>query len=336
MAVEPRRDNAAIAEQYPATFHRLQRMFRARGIPREEAADLAQETAARLLVHFDRHGQIDGRDDPTPLINRIATNLMIDRARSHARRVVSLDALEDEQTTGESLEDVVARRQRRFMVRRAMRDLNDRQRLALALSLDGLSPAEIADALGLERNAADALLHRARRRLAERLRSMPRELHGLGLVAMVKLRSFGRRSVETMERVAHAAPSAMSAMSAAIVLAVGGAAMPAASAGPALATAPVSNVAVVSDVPASSELTPRAPETSASMQMVVVNPTKQHVALQTEVRDPVTGDEGSTGLELWRDTERAGIGGKNMTGGAVDSTFEAMCDLSQKCGGSRE
>ncbi|MCA1830923.1 MAG: sigma-70 family RNA polymerase sigma factor [Actinobacteria bacterium] len=308
MAIEPRRDNAAITEQYPATFHRLQRMFRARGIPREEAADLAQETATRLLIHLDRHGQIDGRDDPTPLINRIATNLMIDRARSSARRVISLDAMEEERPHADTLEDQVARRQHKFLVRRAMRELNERQRLAIALSLDGLTPAEIANALGLERNAADALLHRARRRLGERLRSMQRELHGLGVVGLLRLRAVGRRAVDSAERVAVAAPALAPAMSAAIVLALGGSSAPAPVA---IAAAPVAVIRAVS-VPAApaghlqpaqrAAVSHAAPSSSHLLSV-------PHAKVQTQTKDPITGRSGPTGVEVWRETGQPGVPG---------------------------
>ncbi|MHB8513418.1 MAG: RNA polymerase sigma factor [Actinomycetota bacterium] len=171
-------------QTYRRTFARLKGLFRARGCTPEEAADLAQEAAMRAYVHVRRWGVSgEGLD---PLINRIARNLLIDRHRRFAPHLVSLDNAADvSDPTSDPTEEVI-RRQQAGEVQTAVAELPSRHRTALEYSMRGMTPAEVGDRLGIGRNAADALLHRARRSLRDRLSHI--EEGALGLVLWIRLR----------------------------------------------------------------------------------------------------------------------------------------------------
>lgn len=171
-------------------------MFRMRGLTPEDAADLAQEAAARAILHLRRRGQ-DG-DELDPLLNRIARNLLIDRARSAAPRLVSLDDAEELGDAGDDPSEEVSRRQVRRAVRHAIGELPPRHRTAITFSLSGLTPAQVAERMGIRRNAADALLHRARRSLAERLRGTGHDMLGAIGVLGLKIRVASRRLVDQL------------------------------------------------------------------------------------------------------------------------------------------
>jgi RNA polymerase sigma factor (sigma-70 family) len=59
--------------------------------------------------------------------------------------------------------------EQRRAVREAVVSLSPRYRRVIELSMRGLGPAEIGRAFGIKRNAADAIIHRARRALASKL-----------------------------------------------------------------------------------------------------------------------------------------------------------------------
>jgi RNA polymerase sigma factor (sigma-70 family) len=321
--------SAALGEDYPRTFVRLQRMFRARGIPAEEAADLAQETAARLIAHLDRRGEV--AEDPMPLIHRIATNLMIDRARSHDRRVVSLDPIEHDSPAREDVVEEVSRRHRRRVVRNAIEELSDRQRTAIALSLDGMSPVEIAERLGLERNAADALLFRARRSLADRLKGLREELHGIGLVAIVKIRSMARRGSDApaAPQMVAASPAFMNVASAALVLAVSafGQSAPALASAVRGAAPTRAGVHAVAAAPAAANVAGARASTGGDARGnvvrhdMVVNAKDTHVRVVEHVGSG-DDDTNGVGVDIWR--VREGQGG-SYAGPALDAASSRVC-----------
>ncbi|GAC1409477.1 MAG: hypothetical protein NVSMB57_02190 [Actinomycetota bacterium] len=178
-------------QTYRRTFARLKGLFRARGCTPEEAADLAQEAAMRAYVHVRRWGVSgEGLD---PLMNRIARNLLIDRHRRVAPHLVPLDnAAEVSDPCADPPEEVI-RRQRAGEVQSAVSELPTRHRTALLYSMDGLSPAEVANQLGIGRNAADALLHRARRSLRDRLSHMGEGALSIGLWMRIRARSAAGR-----------------------------------------------------------------------------------------------------------------------------------------------
>lgn len=202
---------------YRRTFARLKGLFRAWGCSPEEAADLAQEAAIRAYTHVRRAGVTgDGLD---PLINRIARNLLIDRHRRVAPHLVPIESAEDVSDPGADPTEEIIRRQRRHAVRSAVRELPSRHQTAILYSMHGMSPAEVGDRLGIGRNAADALLHRARRSLRERLRQVGEG--ALSAVLWVRVRATGRGRIAPIEAAGSATLPATVAAVAAFVVAVG-------------------------------------------------------------------------------------------------------------------
>lgn len=246
-------------QTYRATFERLRRWFRVRGCTPEEAADLAQEAAVRAYVHVRRWGASgDGLD---PLINRIARNLLIDRYRRGAPYLVPLDdAAEMHDPTQDPTEEVI-RRQRRRAVRRAVAQLPDRHQTAILYSLGGMSPAEVGEKMGIGRNAADALLHRARRSLAERLRLVGEGAFGIAALGWIKIRSAARRLTSPAggEAAAGALMQAGVAVAAAALVVAISIASPPGGGGGLTGGAPPSDRAVATSNIAGSSIPPRSP-----------------------------------------------------------------------------
>jgi RNA polymerase sigma factor (sigma-70 family) len=255
-------------------------MFRMRGLTPEDAADLAQEAAARAILHLRRWGQ-DG-DQLDPLLNRIARNLLIDRARSAAPRLVSLDDADELGDTGDDPSEVVSRRQARRAVRHAIRELAPRHRTAIMFSLSGMTPAQVAQRMGIRRNAADALLHRARRSLAERLRAVGHDTLGAVGALGLRIRLASRRIAD------HA--RALDSMSAAVVNAVAAAALlgSLAAAGSAGASPPATSHTAKG--PALIHVRPGLPKTSA--QPVAQVPGRPPVVRHPDFGAGFSGDGG--------------------------------------------
>jgi RNA polymerase sigma factor CnrH len=159
-------------------------MFRARGCTPEEAADLAQDAAVRAYVHIRRWG-VNGTG-LDPLLNRIARNLLIDRYRRTTPHIVPLDDAGELHDPDQDPTEEVARRQRSRAVHTAIQDLPARHQTAITYSLSGLSPEEVGRRMGIGRNAADALLHRARRSLKERLQTVGEGMFGFALGIRVR------------------------------------------------------------------------------------------------------------------------------------------------------
>jgi RNA polymerase sigma factor CnrH len=177
---------------YAQTFDRLRRMFRARGCTAEEAADLAQDAAVRAYVHIRRWG-VNGTG-LDPLLNRIARNLLIDRYRRTTPHIVPLDDAGELHDPDQDPTEEFARRQRTRAVRTAIQDLPARHQAAITYSLSGLSPEEVGRQMGIGRNAADALLHRARRSLKERLQTVGEGMFGFALGIRVRWDRFTGRA----------------------------------------------------------------------------------------------------------------------------------------------
>lgn len=146
----------------------------------------------RAYVHVQRWGVSgDGLD---PLINRIARNLLIDRHRRVAPHLVPLDSAEEAADPSADPTEEVIRRQRSREVRSAVSELPDRHQTAIMYSLGGMTPAEVGDRLGIGRNAADALLHRARRSLRDRLRHVGEGTFGVVFWFKIRAREAAARA----------------------------------------------------------------------------------------------------------------------------------------------
>jgi DNA-binding CsgD family transcriptional regulator len=88
----------------------------------------------------------------------------------------------------------VARRQRRRALERAIGALSARHRQAIGYALSGLTPEEVGRRLGIGRNAADALLHRARRSLRAHLSAVRDGMWSLAVGARLGWTRLTRRS----------------------------------------------------------------------------------------------------------------------------------------------
>jgi len=143
------------------------------------AEDCAQEVFLRL---YKTRKTYKPTARLSTLIYRITTNLCLNLLRDEKRRrMVSLDADYGDDTIplsafvaaeGEAADEAAVAKERGAIVRAALAGIPDRQRMALVLHrFEGLSYADIAEAMDTNVDAVKALLSRARRSLAEALRA---------------------------------------------------------------------------------------------------------------------------------------------------------------------
>ena len=317
---------------FTLTFRRLRRLFLSRGVPREEAADLAQEAIARALLHLNRRGGHDGYEGVDPLLNRIATNLLIDRARAAGPRLVSIESAEEIET-GQDPSEEVARLHEYRAVRAAIGQLSTRHRHALLLTLEGMTPAEIADHFGIQRNAADALLHRARRRLADRLRVATDAALGLVALVALRVRSAARRGADLARGLEGYAlgPAVLQAASVALVVAVSVPAV--APAAPAFREVRTADAALVVGADSLSGAVPstvraqRAPTTApdGADDRARYSAKDQSVHVEKRIEDPFTGNDQTAYAQSWHN--RGPSDDRGVTGPVVDQVTSAACDL---------
>ncbi len=185
----------ALDASYSSLFSELSGAFRARGLTSEEARDLAQESLVRTFVHLKRHGQT--RPDLRPLAHTIAKRLYVERGRRPRPQFVDLPQAENVADPAPQPADAIVAMEEQRDVQAALRSLAPRHRRVISLWMSGMRPAEIAQELGIKRNAADALLHRARRQLATKLDPTRTALGIFGLFAL-RLRSSVRRLVDAV------------------------------------------------------------------------------------------------------------------------------------------
>ena len=135
----------------------------------DRAEDVAQEVFLRV------HGAA-GKYKPkarfTTWLYRIVVNLCLDERRSQAKRESPLDLNTLEVQAKENY-DVAERKEIVKLVKAAVNDLPERQRMALILHrYEGLSHGEIADVTGWTGSAVESLLVRAYASLREKLDKM--------------------------------------------------------------------------------------------------------------------------------------------------------------------
>jgi RNA polymerase sigma-70 factor (ECF subfamily) len=133
---------------------------------REVAADCVQEAFVRAHLRWDRVSRLD---QPVAWIRRVALNLARDLHRRQVRgdraHLQLMADLDDEIEPPEPPTDLAA----------LLAELPLRQREALALHyVEGLSVAEVGDAMGITEGAVKFHLHQGR----ERLRPILRESNG--------------------------------------------------------------------------------------------------------------------------------------------------------------
>jgi RNA polymerase sigma-70 factor (ECF subfamily) len=172
-----------LVERYQGRIHSL-----ARRVLRDEerARDAVQDA---FLKAYTNLGRFEGRSSFYTWLYRLAMNLCLDaRRREHGDRFVAtpepgdlerLATLEsrpaDEQhwrSHEEPPDEAVGRGELRAAVARAIAELPDAARETLVLrEVDGLSYAEIAEALDIPKGTVMSRLHYARRRVQEVLRA---------------------------------------------------------------------------------------------------------------------------------------------------------------------
>jgi RNA polymerase sigma factor (sigma-70 family) len=157
-----RTDPAALAAMYERHHQALYRYCRSILHDDEDARDALQSTMAKALAAL--HGE--ERDfELRPWLFRIAHNEAISRLRQR-REVVDLDALDRVGT--DSLAQTLEDRERLALLRADLRDLPERQRMALVLrELSGLSHEEIAGVLDSSARAVKQTIFEARAGLQE-------------------------------------------------------------------------------------------------------------------------------------------------------------------------
>jgi RNA polymerase sigma factor (sigma-70 family) len=322
---------------YVTTFRRLVRIFRSRGFTADEADEFAQEAITRALSHLDKHGRRGA--DLMPLLNTIAKNLIVERFRTGGREVpVEFGT----QMVGDVPDpaDVVARRDHARRLRHALDDLPDRQRRALLMTLEGLAPADIARELGVKRNAADAILHRARRQLALKLKESRDGAWGVAGLLGLRVRNATRRLAgwSYVPEVAGTYGQALAGLALAAILVVS----PSAAVGTSDVTdanTPRTMRAVTSTAddatPVARPIAGLGPRANAADRPsgdggVHVDLGRQQASIVTYPVDPTTGQRGPLGIEISGEDN-----GGSTTGSVINTGVEAVCSpMPALCEGS--
>lgn len=165
-----------IAARY---YDRLVRFLKRRSSSTEDAADLAQDTFARLSA-VDL-GQIR---EPGPFLFTTALNLLRDRARSaHARHAALTVSTEDAQLVcpAPHAERVLDGEQRVRSLESALRELSPKCRAVFVLfHFDGLSQREIADRLRISVSMVEKYVKQAMSHCQQRLDELNGDAHDNG------------------------------------------------------------------------------------------------------------------------------------------------------------
>jgi RNA polymerase sigma-70 factor (ECF subfamily) len=158
----------AQADTFESFFRRFERDilgYLCRMTGEEQAAyDLSQETFLRAWQHYTK---VCDYDRPRAWLFRVATNLALNYLRGRPAHA-DLAAIGEREGHPAS-SDPAWRLAERDLVRQTLFDLAPKQRAALVLrEVYGLSCEEVAQTLGISRDAAKMLLSRARERFRER------------------------------------------------------------------------------------------------------------------------------------------------------------------------
>jgi RNA polymerase sigma factor (sigma-70 family) len=135
----------------------------------DDVEDVAQEV---FLKVWHKASSFKGRSKFSTWLYRIVVNECLGYRRKHKHASVSLEGLTDAGITPKSLitEMDVNERAQTKMVRTLLRELPERQRLALILShYDGYSYKEIAAIMKTSLSSVESLIHRAKESLKKKL-----------------------------------------------------------------------------------------------------------------------------------------------------------------------
>jgi RNA polymerase sigma-70 factor (ECF subfamily) len=150
---------------YAETFDDLARYLHRKVWDGERAHELAQEVFVRAL----EHGREITPERPRAWLFTIAANLARDESKMVLRRRKHLALIQGGAATSTELDplDRMEREAKEAAARRALEELNERDREVLLLWDAGLNYQEIAEQAGLAVGAIGTTLSRARRRLVE-------------------------------------------------------------------------------------------------------------------------------------------------------------------------
>lgn len=169
-------DKAVLLGLYEEKRANLVRFFAARLGSRAEAEDLVQDLFVRISG-MDGLGPVD---NPSALLHRIGSNLMLDRLRSQKRagtrdnewRSLNTTVIAGHEVADEpAADDVVAGRQRLKVLVEAVEDLPEKTRQAFRLhKLEGHSHVETARRMGISVSTVEKHVSAAMKTLTRRLR----------------------------------------------------------------------------------------------------------------------------------------------------------------------
>jgi RNA polymerase sigma-70 factor (ECF subfamily) len=141
--------------------------------PGPQADDVGQETMIRLYRSLD---QFEGAARLKTYVTRIAINASIDALRArkrHQNRLRSRDADHPPDEPFEHAIRTIERQEQKRLVQQAVRQLDAPYRAVMVLRLlQGYSTQETADLLDIPYGTVLSRLHRAKKRLADRLRPL--------------------------------------------------------------------------------------------------------------------------------------------------------------------
>ena len=126
---------------------------------RATAEDLTQETFGRLYEHAFTDDAADLRD-PRAWLLTVASNLAYNHFRTESRRSLRELSADVGAAQHADIDDVLD-------VRRALYELDARDRVVLMLRHSGFSYAEVAEAVGVAPSSVGTILARAQRRFRE-------------------------------------------------------------------------------------------------------------------------------------------------------------------------
>ena len=153
-----------VGQLFEAYHDSLVRMLWRRTGDRDRAEDIAQETFARAVATPPRN--------PRPWLFAVALNLVREDARKGLRQGRRLQLLKNDLEPAPAPDETLERNDQAARVRAALAQLNERDREALLLKVEGFNYDEIAETLGLAKGAIGTTLARARRRLVDAYHDM--------------------------------------------------------------------------------------------------------------------------------------------------------------------
>lgn len=163
-------DTTAFAALYQANVAAVSRVVQAGLSDPDAVADVVQDVFVKAL---ERLAALREADRFRPWLLSIARNAVVDRHRSVGRRpITSLDAefAVEPVEGGPSAEDLAELSELAHLVAGCVAGLSRRDAIAVSMVTHlGLGPAEVSVALGVTRDTAKVIIHRARRRLRDAL-----------------------------------------------------------------------------------------------------------------------------------------------------------------------